>query len=103
MCIITLSIGLPVEEAARISGFCGKTVAAIEKKMALNEYDNLFTIKGGGRTSPLADFETEIVEEVGKNVYHTKQQIADMILEKYGIKITQQAVGKMLKKKALNC
>ena len=102
VCIIALSIGVPVEEAARISDFCGKTVASIEKKMDLNEFDILFAIRGGGRTSPLSGFESEIIEEVEKNVYHTKQQIADMILEKYGIKITPQAVGKLLKKKASN-
>jgi len=106
VCIIVLSIGISIEEASRVSGFCEKTVVAIKKKLNSNEVDILFVIGGGGRKSPLADFESAIINEVNQNAYHTKQQIADMIFEKYGIKVTQQTVGKLLKKngiKRLKC
>jgi transposase len=98
VCIILLSIGISIEEVSQISGFCKKTVASIKMKLDANEISALFVIGGGGRKSPLADFESAIVKEVNENAYHTKQQIADMILERYGIKITPQAVGKLLKK-----
>jgi transposase len=101
--IIVLSIGVSIEETARISGFCERTVYSIKKKMDAGEVGTLFVIGGGGRTSPLADFESDILDEINKNAYHTKQQIADMIFEKHGVKISQQAVGKFLKKKALSC
>jgi transposase len=97
-----LSVGLTTKEASRISGFCEKTVASIKMKLDANEIDLLFDIGGGGRKSPLADFESAIIDEVNQNAYHTKQQIADMIVEKYGIKITPQAVGKLLKKTILD-
>ena len=103
VCIIVLSIGVSKEEAARISGFCDKTVSSIKKKLDSNELDTLFVINGGGRKSPLADYETAIIDEITNNAYYTKQQIADMVFEKYGIKVTQQAIGKLLKKRELSC
>jgi len=105
VCIVVLSIGVTIKETARISGFCEKTVASIKKKLDSNELSVLFVINGGGRKSPLADFESDIIEEITSNAYYTKQQIADMVFEKYGIKVTQQAIGKLLKKgiKLLKC
>jgi len=99
VCIVVLSVGVSVEETARISGFCEKTVKSIKKKLDSNEVDTLFVISGGGRKSPLADFESAIINEINQNAYYTKQQIADMIFEKHGIKVTPQAVGKLLKKR----
>jgi len=100
VCIVVLSVGVSVEETARISGFCEKTVKSIKKKLDSNEVDTLFVISGGGRKSPLADFESAIINEINQNAYYTKQQIADMIFEKHGIKVTPQAVGKLLKKRS---
>lgn len=99
VCIVVLSIGVTIEETARISGFCERTVKSVKQRLDANELDVLFVIKGGGRKSPLSDFESDIIEEINQNAYYTKQQIADMIFEKFGIKITQQAVGKFLKKR----
>ena len=102
ICIILLAIGISVEETARISGFCTKTVKSIQKKIVANELNILFVIGGGGRKSSLVEFEADIVDEINQNPYHSKQQIADMIQERYGIKITPQGVGKFLKKTKLN-
>ena len=99
VCILLLSVGISAEETARLSGFCEKTVKTIRKKLESNEVDALFVVNGGGRKSPLADFESAIIDEINQNAYYTKQQIADMIFEKHGIKVTPQAVGKLLKKK----
>ena len=100
VCIVVLSVGISVEETARISGFCEKTVKSIKKRLESNEVDTLFVISGGGRKSPLEDFESAIIDEINQNAYHTKQQIADMIFDKHGIKVTPQAVGKLLKKRS---
>ena len=99
ICIILLTVGISVEETARISSFCTKTVKTMQKKIVANELDILFVIGGGGRKSNLAEFEADIVDEINQNPYHSKQQIADMIQERYGIKITPQGVGKFLKKR----
>jgi len=99
VCIVLLSVGISEEETARISGFCEKTIKTIKKKLESSEVDALFVVSGGGRKSPLADFESAIIDEINQNAYYTKQQIADMIFEKHGIKVTPQAVGKLLKKR----
>ena len=75
VCIVVLSVGISVEETARISGFCEKTVKSIKKKLDSNEVDTLFVISGGGHKSPLADFESAIIDEINQNAYYTKQQI----------------------------
>ncbi|MDR1147157.1 MAG: IS630 family transposase [Spirochaetaceae bacterium] len=49
--------------------------------------DDIFVAgHGSGRPGKVEGFENAIVEELEKNNYHTRQQIADMILEKFGIK-----------------
>ena len=99
VCIVLISVGISAEETVRLSGFCEKTVKTIKKKLESNEVDILFVVSGGGRKSPLADFESAIIDEMNRNAYYTKQQIADMIFEKHGVKVTPQAVGKLLKKR----
>ena len=39
-----------------------------------------------------------LIEELSNNNYHSHQQIADMIQEKYGIKVSLPAIGRLLKK-----
>ena len=98
LCIILLSVGITVEETARISGFCEKTVKSINKKVNANDIDVLFVIGGGGRKGILFGLEKEIIDEVNQNTYHTRQQVADMIYDKYGLKVSPKTVGKLLKK-----
>jgi len=102
VCIILLSIGIYVEEVARISGFCEKTVKSIEKKVKSNNIDILFVIGGGGRKGSLSDLENDIINEINQNTYHSRQQVADMIHDKYGIKVSAKTVGKLLKKRGLS-
>ena len=59
-----------------------------------------FIKKGSGRKSRTADVESQIFEELERSNYHTRQQVADMIEEKFHIKISVSAVGKLLKKGA---
>ena len=49
--------------------------------------------KGSGRKSKCAGIEEAIVEELETNNYHTRQQIADMIEEKFQVKLSCSAVG----------
>ena len=106
VCIILLTINVPNEQIAQLTGFCAKTVKTIQKKLNEGNIRDLFKISGGGRKSKIADVEAEIVDEINNNQYHSRQQIADMIFEKYGIKLSVNAVGELLKKngiKRLKC
>ena len=42
--------------------------------------------------------EPAIIEEINSNNYHSHQQIADMVLEKYGIKVSLPVISRLLKK-----
>jgi transposase len=58
----------------------------------------MFHVAGGGRKRKLLDLEESIVKEINNNNYHSHQQIADMIHEKYGIRVSLPVIGRLLKK-----
>ena len=64
-------------------------------KKSLSE---ILTIRGGGRKAKCASVENEILDEFEKGNYHTRQQIADMIKEKFNIDVTVTAVSRLLRK-----
>jgi transposase len=100
--IILLSVGVPNGQAAQMTGFCNKTIKSVQKKLIEGEINDLFKINGGGRKSKTADVEQAVAGEINSNQYHSRQQIADMIYEKHGIKISVNAVGELLKKMKSN-
>ena len=103
MSIILMSIGMANKEITETTGLCDKSVRVLRKKAETGEMEGLFEIKSGsGRKAKLRDVESAIVEEVNKNTYHSRQQIADMILEKHGISVSLPAVGRLLKKTGLS-
>ena len=71
--------------------------------METGEIDELFKIRSGGKNqSKLQNIETAIIEEVEKNDYHTQQQIADIVEEKFGVKVSSRSIGRLLKKTKSN-
>ena len=60
----------------------------------------LLVIKSGsGRRRKTAGIEEQIIAEVETNNYHTRQQIADMVEEKFHVHISRSSVGRLLKKR----
>lgn len=55
--------------------------------------------KNSGRKRKTAAVEEQIIAELETGSYHTRQQIADMIKEKFQITISLPAVGRLLKKR----
>jgi transposase len=106
VCIILISVGVPTDQISQLTGFCSKTVKSVQKRLREGDISGLFKIGGGGRKSKTADVEKAIIDEINTNQYHSRQQIADMIFEKHGIKVSVNAVGELLKKsgiKKLKC
>ena len=100
--MLLLAVGVPNDRVTALTGLCERSVRSLKQAMAEGNPADLLKIKeGSGRKSKLADVETEILQELEKNNYHSRQQIADMILEKFQIQISVSAVGKMLKKTGL--
>jgi len=100
--IILLTVGMERSQVVEITGFCDKTVKMIQTKLSKGEIKGLLKIGGGGRKSKTADVEEEIINEINNNQYHSRQQIADMIYEKYGIRLSITSIGDLLKKTKSN-
>ena len=96
--MIMIALGTPEERVAELLGLSSKSVSAIKKGLEDGEIDDMFHIAGGGRKRKLGDVEGSIIEEISNNNYHSHQQIADMVQEKYGIKVSLPVIGRLLKK-----
>lgn len=100
--IVLLAADIPVPRVMELSGLSDRSVRGFRKSLREGNVVSLFTIKNGtGSRSKTKGFEAEIIAEVEKNNYHTQQQIADMIKEKFGINVSTNAVARLLKKTAL--
>jgi len=96
--MILLSVGVPTKRVTELTGLCDRSVRALKKTLESGEIESLFHVGGGGRKRKLKEVESAIIEEVEKNDYHSRQQIADMLLEKHGIKVSLPVIGNLLKK-----
>ena len=64
------------------------------------DVSGLLTLKNGsGSRSRTKGFEDEIIAEAERGNYHTRQQIADMIEDKFQVKVSVTAVARLLKKR----
>ena len=100
--IVLLASGMERKQVADLVCFCEKTVKMIQTKLNNGDVDSLFEIGGGGRKSKTANVEEEIINEITSSQYHSRQEIADMIFNKYGIRLSITSVGDLLKKTKLN-
>ena len=99
--MILLAAGLPSSHVTELTGLCDRSARGLLKSMQGQDASALLSIKAGsGRKSKAAGLEEEIVAEIEKDNYHTRQQIADMIKEKFHVSLSVSAVGKLLKKTA---
>ncbi len=101
--IILLSIGIPVRNAVELTGLCEKSMWSLKKKMQDASVTELMVIKSGsGRKCKSEEIEEQILAELETDNYHTRQQIADMVKEKFHVSISRSSVGRLLKKTASN-
>lgn len=100
--MILIATGMPNDRVVELTGLCDKSVRVIKKALETGNAAGLFHIGKGGRRRKLMDVEEEIVCEVENNNYHSQQQIADMVQEKFGIKVSANTIKRLLKKTALN-
>jgi len=98
MSMLLLSLGVSNSRITELTGLCARSVHILKKEMEKGKTEELFEIRSGGKKRKLQDIEEAIIEEVEKNDYHTQQQIADMVEEKFGIKVSSRSIGRLLKK-----
>ena len=98
---ILIAIGTPNERITELTGMSDRSIWRVKKAINDGNIDDVFVLgRGSGRPGNAKGFEEEIAEELDKNNYQTRQQVADMIYEKFGITMSVSAVGKFLKKTA---
>ena len=101
--IVLLSIGIPVEQAVELLGMCEKSMWTLKKQIREKPVAELMVIKSGsGRKTKIKGIEEQILAELETNNYHTRQQIVDMVGEKFNVSISRSSVGRLLKKTASN-
>ena len=95
--ILFLLVDVPGKRIGILTGICYKTVLQIKRDMKTNPLSTLLSRKSGsGSVGRLADVEEKIKEELDKNNYHSRQQISDMIWEKFGVRMKRTAIGRYL-------
>ena len=100
--MVLLCAGLPTLRVAELTGMCERSARNLLTSMQEKDTGSLLSIKGGsGVKSKTAGLETEIVAEIERENYHTRQQIADMIEEKFHVHISASSVGRLLKKNGI--
>ena len=98
--IVLLAIGVPVKNAVEMTGLCERRMWSLKKELQGATVAELLVIKpGSGRRRKTAGIEEQIIAEVESNNYHTRQQIADMVEEKFHVRISRSSVGRLLKKR----
>jgi transposase len=99
--VVLIAAGLSNFRIAELTGISDSSINRFKKALYAGNGESIFAVRhGGGRPGKAKGFEREIVEELEKNNYHTRQQIAQMIYEKFGVTMSVSAVGKLLKKTA---
>ena len=100
--MVLIALDVPNRRITELTGLCDKSVRTLKKALVAGEIASLFRVEGGGRHRKLIDVEQDIIEEVNKNTYYSQQQIADMVYEKFGIKVSPDTIRRLLKKTASN-
>lgn len=99
--LLLLVAGVPHDRVSEWTGSCDRSVRQWRKQIATGNTDSLLTLSSGaGRKSKFADIEAQVLEEINSGNYHTQQQIADMVKEKFNVNVSLMAVSRFLKKTA---
>lgn len=99
--VLLLLAGVPHERVSEWTGSCDRSVRQWKKQISTGDTDKLLMIgTGAGRKSKFVDIEDQVLEEINTGNYHTQQQIADMVKEKFNVQVSLMAVSRLLKKTA---
>lgn len=98
--IIFLAIGMPVKDAVKLTGLCEKSMWTLKKQLREPPVTSLMVIKSGsGRQGKCARIEQQILAELESGNFRTRQEIADMVEDKFHIKVSRSCIGRFLKKR----
>ena len=96
--LVLIAAGLDNENIHSLTGYGGSTIRKLRSDLRKKSIQDILVIRGGGRKAKSSGIESDILSELEHGNYHTRQQVADMIKDKFGISMSVSAVGKLLKK-----
>ena len=96
--LVLIAAGLDSKNIHRLTGYGDSTIRKLRSDMRKKSISELLVIRGGGRKTKSDGIENDILNELEKGNYHTQQQIADMVKEKFNVTMSVSAVGRLLKK-----
>ena len=96
--LVLIAAGLDNKNIHRLTGYGDSTIRKLRSDMRKKSISELLIIRGGGRKAKSDGIENDILKEIEKGNYHTQQQIADMVKEKFNVTMSVSAVGRLLKK-----
>ena len=98
--IILLAIGMTAKDAVKLTGLCEKSMWTLKKQLREQTVSDLMVIKSGSeRQGKCARIEQQILAELESGNYRTRQETADMIENKFHVKVSRSCVGRFLKKR----
>lgn len=102
--LVLIIVGLHPSYVTRLTGVSDRSVRALREAVEDGEDIGTLLAKKSGhhKKSRLDSIEKQILQELEHNNYHTRQEIADMVEEKFQIKLSVSTVGRFLKKTELN-
>ena len=98
--IVLIAAGIPDSQIREATGLSAGSLHAFRKILGSGNIDGLFVVgyERSGKAPKTKGFEEAITDELNRNSYRTRQQIADMILDRFGISLSVTAVARFLKK-----
>lgn len=93
--------GVRNKDITQLTGLCEHSILDLKKHLVAGDTDCLFeSAKGRGRKSKFKGIDSQIIEEIENGNYQTLQQIADMVYDKFDVRVSTTAVSRLLKKTA---
>ena len=99
ICVILIAAGMSVSRISKLVGLSDRSVQSAGRAVRDGSIGNILAHKkASGRKRKTANVEDQIIAELENGNYHSRQQVADMIKEKFRITVSLSAVGRFLKK-----
>ena len=99
ICVILIAAGMSVSRISELVGLSDRSVQSAGRAVRDGSIGNVLAHKkASGRKRKTTNVEDQIIAELENGNYHSRQQIADMIKEKFQITVSLSAVGRFLKK-----
>lgn len=94
--LVLIAANFDNQNIHRLTGYGDSTIRKLRSDMRKKSISELLVIRGGGRKAKSDEIENDILNELEKGNYHTQQQIADMLTEKFNVKMSVSTVSRLL-------